>query len=83
VRVLDRLQKVFRETFNDTGVDVDLDMSRHGINTIYGWDSIKHVELMYTIENEFDINFSLEELQNMKTIEDMLNAIKRHLNANE
>ena len=83
MKVVDKLQKIFKETFNDTGVDVDLSMSRHGINTIYGWDSIKHVELMYTIESEFDINFSLEELQNMKTIEDILNTIKGHLNADE
>ena len=54
--VFERLQGVFKETFNDTGTNVDLKMSRDGISTIYGWDSIKHVELMYTIENEFDIN---------------------------
>ena len=83
MNVFDRLQKVFRETFNDTGTDVDLAMARHGISTIYGWDSIKHVELMYTIESEFDIDFSLEELQNMKTIEDILNTVKRHLNVSE
>lgn len=81
--VFNRLQKVFKETFNDTSADIDLEMSREGINTIYGWDSIKHVELMYMIENEFNIEFSLEELQNMKTIRDMLNTIKGHLNVSE
>ena len=79
--VFERLQGVFKETFNDTGTNVDLKMSRDGISTIYGGDSIKHVELMYTIENEFDINFSLEELQSMKTIEDILHTIEGHLNA--
>ena len=79
----DKLQKIFRETFNDTGIDVDLDMSRDGISTIYGWDSIKHVELMYTIESEFDIDFSLEDLQEMKTIGDMLNTVKERLSASK
>ena len=77
--VFNRLQKVFRETFNDTGIDVDLEMSRDGISTIYGWDSIKHVELMYKIESEFDIDFSLEDLQGMKTIGDMLSTVKERL----
>ena len=78
-----RLQKVFRDTFNDTGIDVDLEMSRDGISTIYGWDSIKHVELMCKIENEFNIDFSLEDLQEMKTIGDMLTTVKERLHAGE
>jgi acyl carrier protein len=83
VEAFDRLQKVFRDTFNDTGIDVDLGMSRDGISTIYGWDSIKHVELMYKIENEFNIDFSLEDLQEMKTIGDMLTTVRERLDAGE
>ena len=79
----DRLQKIFRETFNDTGADVDLNMSSDGINSVYGWDSIKHVELIFMIENEFDIKFSLEELQSMKTIKEILDTIKRHLSVSK
>ena len=79
----DRLQKVFREIFNNTDSDVDLDMSNEGISSIYGLDSIKHVELILTIESEFDINFSLDELQSMKTIREILNTIEGHLSVSK
>jgi acyl carrier protein len=54
-------------------------MSREGTNTIDGWDSIRHVELLYAIEEEFNITFSLKELQDIKTAQDMLDTIARHV----
>ena len=43
------------------------------------WDSIKHVELLFALEDAFGINFKEEELVGLDSSDAIIAAIGRHL----
>jgi acyl carrier protein len=53
-----RLQGVFREVFDDPALVLSDDLSPV---THADWDSVRHVELLIAIEEEFEIKFSTGE----------------------
>lgn len=40
------------------------------------WDSLKHMEIIMTIEDEFGISFDVEDIPNLKSSEAIINRIK-------
>lgn len=42
------------------------------------WDSFKHVELIFAIEDEFDVSFSQDILGRLHNIDDICAAIESH-----
>lgn len=61
----EQLQQIFREVFGDeTLVLTDETTSRD----VPGWDSVAHLNLMFTIEQSFDIQFKGNELANFGNI---------------
>jgi len=53
-----RLQSVFREVFDDNSLTLSGDFSPA---THADWDSVRHVELLIAMEEEFGIKFTTEE----------------------
>ena len=53
-----RLQSVFREVFDDPSLALSGDFSP---KTCEDWDSVRHVELLIAMEEEFGIKFTTEE----------------------
>jgi acyl carrier protein len=53
-----RLQSVFREVFDDPSLTLSGDFSP---TTCADWDSVRHVELLIAMEEEFGIKFTTEE----------------------
>lgn len=43
------------------------------------WDSLKHLEIIMAIEEEFDIRFSTTEVTNIKTAADLYELVNRKL----
>jgi acyl carrier protein len=39
------------------------------------WDSLKHLELILALEDEFKIRFSAEQAANMDSLEDIVNIL--------
>lgn len=64
-KVFERLNEVFRDVFDDEDI-ILLD----GMTTsdIEGWDSLVHITLVSTIEDEFDIHFGIDQISEMKNI---------------
>lgn len=61
----DRLEKVFRQVFDDE----DLLLADQMMATdIEGWDSVTHINLMFGIEQAFGVRFKGNELADMKNI---------------
>ena len=52
---------------------VDLKSSR---NTTPNWDSLTHMELIFTLEDKFSLEFSEEQLGELDTVEKILNFIQ-------
>ena len=42
---------------------------------VEGWDSLKHISLIEAIEDEFDIRFTMVEVNGMKNVEEMASII--------
>jgi acyl carrier protein len=61
----ERLEEVFREVFNDDSLLLTDEMTA---NDISGWDSVAHINLMFSIERAFGVQFSGNELAEVKNI---------------
>jgi len=67
------LKKLMASTFevseNEISEDCTMDM-------IDSWDSLKHIELMAMIEDDFEIVLETEEMIEMTSFQSILNTIK-------
>lgn len=71
---IDRLTECFRQTFADDTLVLKPDTSPMQVK---GWDSFNHINFMLSVENEFGVTFTTDEIQNMKSVGqlvDLLNA---------
>jgi acyl carrier protein len=75
--LLSRLQPIFRDVFDDPSVSVGRESNA---GTIEGWDSLAHINLVTSVEQEFGIRFALGELQGLKNVGDMLDMMEVKLN---
>jgi acyl carrier protein len=46
---------------------------------IVKWDSMKHMDLMMTLEEEFEIQFTDEEIVELSDVKSIVEAIKDHI----
>lgn len=46
-----------------------------------GWDSIRHLELVFALEDAFEVRFDASELAGLDSLEGILTALERHLEA--
>lgn len=70
-----RLEAVFRLVFNDDALVLRDETTAADVP---GWDSVEHVNLMFTLEDEFGVQFRGNELAELPDI----GALKRYLEAN-
>jgi acyl carrier protein len=43
-----------------------------------GWDSLKHVELLFTLEDACEIKFDRQEFADLNSLDALVSAIDRH-----
>ena len=61
------LYRIIRETFN---LPENYELSKNmGIGYIPGWDSLGGIMLINSIQSEFEVSFTLEEMTMLNTIE--------------
>ena len=65
MRLHERLEELFREVFNDDGLTLTDEMAAHDIS---GWDSVTHINLMFSIEEAFGVQFTGNQLAEFKNI---------------
>lgn len=69
--VYGRLNEVFSDVF-------DRDVSLTDATTaadVPGWDSLSHITLIGTIEDEFDIKFPMKDVVHMKNVGELVDKI--------
>lgn len=54
----DRIQAIARDAFDDDGLVLTDSTSAEDVP---GWDSLAHVNFMYAVEEEFDVQFDEDE----------------------
>jgi acyl carrier protein len=73
--ILAKVQDVFRAELDDDALVVDLGTRQQDLKS---WDSLAHIRLVSGIESEFDIQFSLAEIEQITSVKQFVDAIKAH-----
>ncbi len=53
-----------------------MDMTAHDVE---GWDSLNHVQILFTLEQELGIQFPINEIQDLNNIGDLVELIKKYM----
>jgi acyl carrier protein len=71
--ILARVQDVFRAELDDDALVIAPDTSAKNLKA---WDSLAHIRLVSGIENEFDIQFSLGEIEQISSVRQFVELIR-------
>jgi acyl carrier protein len=71
------LQEIFRQVFDDDTLVVTAET---GHSQIPDWDSVAQVKLILSLEEEFNVRFTEDEVSTLHTVGDILAAIEKHTN---
>jgi acyl carrier protein len=77
VAVHDDLEQVFRDVFGDDGITVADETTAHDVPQ---WDSLGHVNLMFSIEERFGVRFRGNELAEFANIGELKRFLEEHAN---
>lgn len=70
--IQDRARDILRLTLK-TEVPAEGDVSRESFDA---WDSLKHVDLIFALEDEFDVQFSEQQMADMNSLAEIFQALK-------
>lgn len=71
--IYQRLNKVFREVFDDDTITVNAETVSDDIED---WDSLEHINLVVAVEDEFGMKFKMSEVTGMKNVGEMVEIIR-------
>jgi len=72
-------QQVRNILFSVLGIEIREINSNTSPDTVDNWDSINHLNLMIAMEEEFDVEFSQENILKMITFEEMCTTVEDKL----
>ena len=75
-QILERLQPIFCDVLDDQGLIIT---RQSNASNVEGWDSLAHINLIASIEQDLHVRFALGELQDLKDVGDMVDLIERKL----
>ena len=71
-QVFETLNEVFQEVFDDTSIEVDENTTSEDIED---WDSLEHINLIASVEQEFGVKFNMGQVNTMKNVGEMVDII--------
>ena len=71
-----RIKKVMGNIFN---IDVNLINDKSSSDSIENWDSLKHMNLLVALEEEFDVEFDDVDLENLLNFQLIHTAIRERI----
>jgi hypothetical protein len=74
--VLEKVNAVIQDVFDDDSIRVSDETVASDVD---GWDSLMHITLIGTIEDEFDIKFAMKDVVGMKNVGQMIDLIMEQL----
>ena len=73
-RVMNEVQDIFRENFDD---DTLVLTDATSAADIEDWDSLEQINLLTTIEKKYGLKFTLADVRNLQNIGDMIDLLER------
>ena len=70
--VFEKLNEIFRTNFDDESINLT---DKTSSKDIEAWDSLEQINLIVVIQDCFGINFSIEEVNSMKNVGEMVDFI--------
>ena len=74
--VLAQVNEVIQDVFDDEDIVVTEETVASDVD---GWDSLMHITLIGTVEDEFDIKFAMKDVVGMKNVGQMVDLIMEQL----
>lgn len=68
----ERLTSVFRDVFDDEGIEINDDTTAEDIED---WDSFEHINLIVAVEDEFGFKIPMGKVMTMKNVGEMVDII--------
>lgn len=75
--IYQKINEIFRDVFDDEELVVSAETTAADIE---GWDSLVHVNLVISIEKNFDIKFKMEEFSTLRNVGAMVELIETYVN---
>ena len=75
-KIYEILNDIFRDVFDDEELNVTKDTTQDDIEE---WDSLANINLVFAIEDEFDIKFDVNDITKMKSVAIIVDEIKKKL----
>ena len=70
--ILTKINDILKDIFDDETLVITYDTTA---NDIPDWDSLNHINIISSIESEFGVDFSMEEVINFKNVGDIVGKI--------
>lgn len=65
MNVHSKLREVFREVLDADDLELTDDLTARDVES---WDSLAHINLMFAIESEFDVQFTDEQITSFQSV---------------
>ena len=72
--IFEKLTAVFQDVFDDDSITIGEDTTASDIED---WDSLTHISLLSSVEDEFDIRFDMKAVQELKNVGAMVDLIEK------
>jgi acyl carrier protein len=72
----DKVVGIISDVFNVPKDQINLNTSNKTVDT---WDSLKHLDLILALEQEFDLDISPEEIAGLNSVETIINLVEQKL----
>ena len=69
------LEKVVSDILKKENISLSMEMTAPDVE---GWDSLNHVQIIFTIEERLGVRFEVQEIQNLNTIGDLVKLISKY-----
>ena len=74
--ILDKVQDIIRDMFDiEDAVITDETVAAD----VPGWDSLMHITLVGTIEDEFDVRFAMKDVVGLKNVGQLIDLIEEQV----
>lgn len=76
--VFEALNEIFRNNFDDDDITLADETSSEDIED---WDSLEQINLVVAIQDKFNVKFNIEEVNALKNVGEMVDAILEKVGA--
>ncbi len=72
--ILEQISEILKDVFGDNSLKITENTTA---NDIAKWDSLNHITIMMSIEDQFSIEFDMEKMHTLKNIGAIIDIVAR------